>query len=1323
MKTTLKPLFFSVKLKKTEDMNKKEIQELILINFKIFLVIHLFLSNISWGQVTISSEDFENTLSTFTVTTGAAVYHSGNSVAGDRPASSPFSVSNTYSIGATNTTLGLTSNSIVTTGYSSISMTMRVAAFSIGSTANGVDATDIVTVEVSPDGGTTYYSTVRVKGSSGSNAYWTYAGGTGNASTAYDGDVTPVDFQPTTAGSQTTNGFSTITVSSLPAVASLKVRITMVTNAASERWVLDNFVLTGTSSCTAASTQASSFSTNTVTSSSMNVAFTRGNGDGGVLVVARASGAVDTDPTSGTAYTASSTFGSGTQIGTGNYVVYNGTAGGVSSASGNIPISGLTSSTTYHFAIYEYNSSGTCFNVTELTGNQATSAVVCTAPSTQASSIGFSGVTSTGTTVSWTRGDGTAGVIVVVHSGGAVDSDPVNNTVYSASATMGSGTQIGTGNYIVYQGTGTSVAVTGLSAGISYYYAIYEYNTTDICFNLTELTGNQATLGSSASNYFRSLPGTGVWNTAGNWESSADNVTWITSTLVPTSSATLITIQTGHTIAIDATASASTIVIAGSGVLTFDGVAARAFTVTGDITISSSSGVFRTQTAGAYTNTMSIAGNISNAGTFDMTNGGSTTLVCTVTFNKSGNQTITGAGTTTRFNYVVVNMGASSNILEISSSDFQAKAKFLHAAAGVNGLKVGIIKFSGSYTFANQFFLTGANYELVAAAGIWFNNPNVTFTAQNDTYEIHGLLRITSGTFNIGTGVGNSLKYWAGSVLTVEGGALNVAGRINPNVIGESITCTITGGTITVVTIGSTSSSSTYSCFHMTAGSTFVWSAGTIILQNGSSFYGGFDYCDASTTSTISGGILQIANTSSTGVNEFYIYSVNSIPNLDITTTNSPVVFLFSNISVLSDITIASGATLDTQADPLAYAYEVANPGTTSYSATAAYDISLKGNWTNNGTFTHNSKRVTFSGTAAQTISGTATTTFHDVTINNTSGDVALSVNATVNGTITMTNGDLVIATTKILTIDDTDDPGISGGSASTHIVTSGTATVQKTYTSTTAIQFPFGDGSLYRPLTLTPSSTNNTIWTVGYTPAVYSDLDIEPATGLDHVSHQEYWTCVRGGGAPSDATMELTWISTTNVLDYTALRIAHYDGTTDWDMVASTPVGNNTSGTITSNSPVSVFSPFTIGTTLAINVLPIELTSFDGEKVEKNNRLLWTTVSEMNNDYFTVEKTIDGISFEVVGVEDGAGYSNQILNYSLMDNNVREVVNYYRLKQNDFDGKSVFSDLISIDNRVNKSNREISLITNILGQEINEFYRGLVIIYYSDGTFVKMVQ
>lgn len=138
---------------------------------------------------------------------------------------------------------------------------------------------------------------------------------------------------------------------------------------------------------------------------------------------------------------------------------------------------------------------------------------------------------------------------------------------------------------------------------------------------------------------------------------------------------------------------------------------------------------------------------------------------------------------------------------------------------------------------------------------------------------------------------------------------------------------------------------------------------------------------------------------------------------------------------------------------------------------------------------------------------------------------------------------------------------------------------------------------------------------------------------------------------------------------------------------------------------------------------LPIELVSFTGQKSGQNNELKWTTASELNNDYFTIEKTLDGTNFEVVGIENGAGNSNQYLDYSLIDYDVRNVLNYYRLKQTDFDGKYDFSELISIDNRTNIVSKEVSIITNILGQEVNEYYRGIVIIVYSDGTSIKVIQ
>jgi hypothetical protein len=97
-------------------------------------------------------------------------------------------------------------------------------------------------------------------------------------------------------------------------------------------------------------------------------------------------------------------------------------------------------------------------------------------------------------------------------------------------------------------------------------------------------------------------------------------------------------------------------------------------------------------------------------------------------------------------------------------------------------------------------------------------------------------------------------------------------------------------------------------------------------------------------------------------------------------------------------------------------------------------------------------------------------------------------------------------------------------------------------------------------------------------------------------------------------------------------------------------------------------------------NPLPIELLSFDAKPDNGFVDIAWTTLSETNNDYFTIEKTKDAISYETIKNIDGAGNSNILLNYSAKDNEPFSGVSYYRLKQTDFDGKFSYSNIVSVD-------------------------------------------
>lgn len=94
---------------------------------------------------------------------------------------------------------------------------------------------------------------------------------------------------------------------------------------------------------------------------------------------------------------------------------------------------------------------------------------------------------------------------------------------------------------------------------------------------------------------------------------------------------------------------------------------------------------------------------------------------------------------------------------------------------------------------------------------------------------------------------------------------------------------------------------------------------------------------------------------------------------------------------------------------------------------------------------------------------------------------------------------------------------------------------------------------------------------------------------------------------------------------------------------------------------------------------LPITLLSFGGNNDGAANELYWVTSSENNNDYFTLERSVNGLSWEVVTTIAGAGNSSEALYYYSRDQNPYLPITYYRLKQTDFDGQSTISDVIAI--------------------------------------------
>jgi hypothetical protein len=134
---------------------------------------------------------------------------------------------------------------------------------------------------------------------------------------------------------------------------------------------------------------------------------------------------------------------------------------------------------------------------------------------------------------------------------------------------------------------------------------------------------------------------------------------------------------------------------------------------------------------------------------------------------------------------------------------------------------------------------------------------------------------------------------------------------------------------------------------------------------------------------------------------------------------------------------------------------------------------------------------------------------------------------------------------------------------------------------------------------------------------------------------------------------------------------------------------------------------------------LPITLSKFNGKAFEKFNFVCWETSNEVNNDYFILEKSNDGDNYEEMSRINSKGNGNSLTNYSFQDNTTENLV-YYRLIQVDFNGKTTYSQPISVYRTEAFSNATLIRIVNMLGQEVTSDYQGLKIYSFSDGTIFK---
>jgi hypothetical protein len=169
-------------------------------------------------------------------------------------------------------------------------------------------------------------------------------------------------------------------------------------------------------------------------------------------------------------------------------------------------------------------------------------------------------------------------------------------------------------------------------------------------------------------------------------------------------------------------------------------------------------------------------------------------------------------------------------------------------------------------------------------------------------------------------------------------------------------------------------------------------------------------------------------------------------------------------------------------------------------------------------------------------------------------------------------------------------------------------------------------------------------------------------------------YTIVSGTGA--------TGVSSTN--NAPATDLTEGTGGNQWVQTIAANAGD-TYILLVDNYAVS-FQPFTLdwtvsaGATLGCTPLPISLVSFEANLSLDKVQLKWTTASETNNDYFTIQKSKDAVNFEDLIQVEGAGNSTSIINYLEFDSSPYNGLSYYRLAQTDFNGDVSYSNNVSVE-------------------------------------------
>ncbi len=1087
-----------------------------------------------------------------------------------------------------------------------------------------------------------------------------------------------------------------------------------------------------------------------------------------ILVFAKAGSAVTAGtPTNaiGT-YTANTTFGSGTpyQNDASAFCIYNGT-------SNTVNVSGLTSGVTYHYLILNVQNTPTVY-ATGATANGATLAAV----------PNVSGLTLTPANgeliIGWTMASCFDDVLVVITDNASVTATPSGDgTLYVDYSVYGdptSNVNLPSNEYDVYQGTGTTVTVSGLVNLTTYHIKIFTRKGT---------TWSTGTIGSGIPNTttgdFQTLT-SGNWTDYTTWQ-RFNGVAWINAVSgeFPNLSNYGATILNGHTVTLDGAGpyAVSTLTVQAGGKLytnqnatniyisifsqivcngtignypTDDGIGFNiegvncTLTGTGNFACSRIKKDFSTNTTSLLT--ISINTNLTWPATSLYNNQAGTVFNTTInspyvvsTKATMGNVSVDGTGGNGSGNmrglitvkgtlningklYMTTDNGAGSTIgmtitgtgtVNVDSVDAADGASAGHLLTIQNGGRLNIYGLNAFYLFGNSkntytcnagstIEYSGAGAQPVEG-GINYSNLKYSGLGNktaNGNLTVNGNFIVDAAIAEFNTSI-KTLNF-GGNLTLQNGGTMSDNCKTWLNITTSSATAnqTFTGNSqiIKCLTLTSVKTAGSLALAGPAANSSIYvkndlmvdHSGSALFSDNGNTIIVGDDVQLGSATSTSANfnltGVLRfvcigaanatdihLSDYAGTGITKAYLNNLEVDPES------------LSSINLVQFFPSIGGQTVYIKGYLNVFNNNLLNPVLNPNNNT----VSIKGDWNNysSAAFAEGSGLVVFSGTAAQAIYSAET--FNQLEIDNANG-VTINNTIAVTDELILTNG--LINTSSFYEVDVSSNlPGsVSGYSTSSWV----NGNLRRNVASSGTYDFPVGDATNYQLATVNLNSQTGMSYILAFfnttitgTAPSYPTTQIN-GTGITGVLNSGFWTIT------PNAYLAVNYDVTLNQRGYSNFA----GNATQVGVIKRANSGATWTGTNQSNSnghhdnatqsisggtatakrtAVTSFSDFIVGFGGAS--LPVTLSSFTlAVKENKRVELNWKTESEIDCNYFSVERSENGSNFSSIGKVEGHATSDQPHNYELVDYKPYCTNSYYRLRQVDFSNEEHYSNILS---------------------------------------------